>query len=256
MHPTVRLGQDHKGGAHKGPSELDEAGTAQKRCGRPSCQAITHPRKSPPLCHPRISSIFRENFQLHLLLASTADSSLHSTLSRSRFRQSHSTKPYLKAPVLYDERLTFWAFQGGYSLCRHPHLLGWQSLCFVIFIGSQLCFSLPPRLRLRCISMFVFRKQWIFFFFSLAERVPIYEITSLTSVHLVKLLQPTRPYQRQKLKVFSFLNSILCSLYYSFFFTSDSNGVSKSVSSFMSPVLKCFSRPRLPAARQSHKKHH
>lgn len=94
------------------------------------------------------------------------------------------------------------------------------------------------------------------FFFSLAERVPIYEITSLTSVHLVKLLQPTRPYQRQKLKVFSFLNSILCSLYYSFFFTSDSNGVSKSVSSFMSPVLKCFSRPRLPAARQSHKKHH
>lgn len=167
MHPTVRLGQDHKGGAHKGPSELDEAGTAQKRCGRPSCQAITHPRKSPPLCHPRISSIFRENFQLHLLLASTADSSLHSTLSRSRFRQSHSTKPYLKAPVLYDERLTFWAFQGGYSLCRHPHLLGWQSLCFVIFIGSQLCFSLPPRLRLRCISMFVFRKQWIFFFFLL-----------------------------------------------------------------------------------------
>lgn len=72
-------------------------------------------------------------------------------------------------------------------------------------------------------------------FFSLAERVAIYEITSPTSVHPIKLLQPTRPYQRQKVVDYLFLILTLLSLYYCFL-SGDSYGVSKSVSSFVSPV--------------------
>lgn len=53
-------------------------------------------------------------------------------------------------------------------------------------------------------------------FFSLAERVAIYEITSPTSVHPIKLLQPTRPYQRQKMVDYLFLILTLFSMYYYF----------------------------------------
>lgn len=54
-------------------------------------------------------------------------------------------------------------------------------------------------------------------FFSLAERVAIYEITSPTSVHQNHTTPTVRPYQCQKVEVFLFLLYISESTYYSLF---------------------------------------